>query len=89
MANIKSAQKRILVTEKKELQNKMVISEMKTAIKKFHAAVESGNKEAAKAAFTLAISLIDSTCSKGAIHPNNANRKKSAIAKKYDAFCKA
>ena len=89
MANIKSAQKRILVTQKKELQNKMVISEMKTAIKKFNAAAEAGDKEAAQATFRAAVSLIDSTCSKGAIHPNNAARKKSAIAKKYDALCKA
>ena len=86
MANIKSAQKRILVTGKKELQNKMVISEMKTAIKKFNAAVAAADKDAAKATFTNAISLIDSTCSKGAIHPNNANRKKSALAKKYAEF---
>ncbi len=86
MANIKSAKKRILVTEKKELQNKMVISEMKTAIKKFNAAVEKGDKESAAVLFPAAISIIDSTCAKGSIHKNNANRKKSALAKKYNAL---
>ena len=49
MANIKSAQKRIKVTEKKTLQNKMVKSALKTAIKKFEAAVAAKNAEEAKA----------------------------------------
>ena len=51
MANIKSAKKRIKVTEKKTLQNKMVKSALKTAIKKFEAAVAANNAEEAKALF--------------------------------------
>ena len=39
MANIKSAKKRILVNQTKALQNQMVKSQLKTAIKKFNAAV--------------------------------------------------
>ena len=46
MANIKSAKKRILVIEKKTLKNKMYKSALKTNIKKFFAAVESGVTEA-------------------------------------------
>ena len=53
MANIKSAQKRIKVTEKKTLQNKMVKSALKTAIKKFEAAVAANNAEEAKALLEL------------------------------------
>ena len=45
MANIKSAKKRIKVTEKKTLQNKMVKSALKTAIKKFESAVAANNVE--------------------------------------------
>ena len=44
MANIKSAKKRIKVTEKKTLRNKMIKSALKTAIKKFDVAVEANNK---------------------------------------------
>ena len=61
MANIKSAKKRILVIEKKTLQNKIANTKMKTIIKKFYAAVESGDKAAAR----------------GIIHKNAAAHKKS------------
>ena len=47
MPNIKSAKKRVLVTEKKAAQNKMIKSALKTQIKKFMAAVEAGDKETA------------------------------------------
>ena len=45
MPNIKSAIKRVSVIETKTLQNNMVKSEYKTAVKKFEAAVLEGNKE--------------------------------------------
>ena len=48
MANIKSAKKRIKVTEKKTLRNKMIKSALKTAIKKFEVAVAAKNVEEAK-----------------------------------------
>ena len=47
MPNIKSAKKRVLVIEKKTLQNKAIKSALKTQVKKFLAAVEAGNKEEA------------------------------------------
>ncbi|MBQ7035816.1 MAG: 30S ribosomal protein S20, partial [Clostridia bacterium] len=40
-----------MVTETKTLQNKMLKSELKTLIKKFDAAVESGDKAAATEAY--------------------------------------
>ena len=58
MANIKSAKKRILVTETRAARNKSIRSEVKTAIKKVEAAVAANDKEAAKAALTVAISTI-------------------------------
>ena len=48
MPNIKSAKKRVLVTEKKTARNKAVKSEVKTEVKKFLALVQSGDKAAAK-----------------------------------------
>ena len=42
MPNIKSAKKRVLVIEKKTLQNKMFKSAFKTIVKKYEAAVAAG-----------------------------------------------
>ena len=47
MPNIKSAIKRVSVIEKKTLQNNMIKSEYKTAVRKFEAAVSEANKEKA------------------------------------------
>ena len=81
MANIKSAKKRILVTETKTAKNKAVRSEVKTAIKKVEAAVAAGDKAAAEAALKSASSVIETACSKGVYHKNNAARKVSRLAK--------
>ena len=81
MANIKSAKKRILVTETKAARNKSIRSEVKTATKKVEAAVAANDKEAAKVALTTAISTIESACSKGVYHKNNAGRKVSRLTK--------
>lgn len=81
MANIKSAKKRILVTETRAARNKSIRSEVKTAIKKVEAAVAVNDKDAAKAALTVAISTIESASSKGVYHKNNAGRKVSRLTK--------
>ena len=77
MANIKSAKKRILVTETKTARNKAIRSEVKTSIKKVEAAVAAGDKAALKSAS----SVIEAACSKGVYHKNNAARKVSRLAK--------
>ena len=81
MANIKSAKKRILVTAKKTMGNKMIKSSVKTAMKKVDAAVVANDKEAAKAALVAAISTIDKAATKGVYHKNNAARKVSRLTK--------
>ncbi|MCM1106415.1 MAG: 30S ribosomal protein S20 [Blautia sp.] len=81
MANIKSAKKRILVTERKTARNKSIRSEVKTSIKKVEAAVASGDKAAADAELRNATSVIEAACSKGVYHKNNAARKVSRLAK--------
>ncbi len=81
MANIKSAKKRILVTEIKTARNKAIKSEVKTSIKKLEAAVAANDKAAAEEALKNATSLIESACSKGVYHKNNAARKVSRLAK--------
>ncbi len=86
MPNIKSAKKRVLVIEKKNTQNKMIRSEMKTAIKKFNAAIEAGDAAAAEKLLPATVSVIDSAASKGVIHKNNAANKKSSLAKSLNAL---
>ena len=84
MPNIKSAIKRVSVIDKKTLQNNMVKSAYKTAVKTFEAAVEEGNKEKAEVAFKEAVKKIDQACTKGVIKSNTASRKKSSLAKKLN-----
>ncbi len=84
MPNIKSAIKRVSVIEKKTLQNNMVKSAYKTAIKTFEAAVAEGDKSKAEKAFQEAVKKVDQACTKGVIKANTASRKKSALAKKLN-----
>lgn len=86
MANIKSAKKRIKVTEVKTLKNRMIKSALKTAIKKFEAAVEAKNTEEAKALYTSVVKSLDMAASKGVVHKNMAARKKSRLAAKLNAM---
>ena len=81
MPNIKSAIKRVSVIEKKTMQNNMVKSAYKTAVKKFENAVEAENIEEAKVLFVEATKKIDQAWSKGVIAKNTAARKKSKLAK--------
>ncbi len=86
MPNIKSAKKRVLVTEKKTAQNKAIKSALKTQIKKFLAAVNAGDKETANKLFPETVAAIDSAASKGILHKNNAANKKAKLSKKLAAI---
>ena len=86
MANIKSAKKRILVIEKKTLINKIARTKLKTIVKKFVAAVESGDKAAATVAYTAAVKAVDQAAARGIIHKNAAAHKKSQFTKKLNAL---
>ena len=79
MPNIKSAKKRVVVNEKKNTQNRMIKSSIKTAIRKFNAALAAGDAEAAEKLLPETVSIIDSAASKGVIHKNNAAHKKSRM----------
>ena len=82
MANIKSQIKRIRTNAIATERNRSVKSELRTWIRKFSAAVESGDKQAAQDALKVASTKLDKAVSKGVIHKNNAANKKSAMAKK-------
>ncbi len=86
MPNIKSAKKRVLVTETKTLQNKSFKSAYKTTMKKYEAAVASGNKAEAEEAYLAAVKKIDTAVTKNVIHKNTAARKKSRYTKMLNAM---
>ncbi len=82
MPNIKSAIKRVKVSETKNLRNRMVKSAMKTQVKKFDTAVADGKAD--QALLGMAQGAVDKAASKGVIHKNAANRKKSRMAKRLN-----
>ncbi|EWT04584.1 30S ribosomal protein S20 [Intrasporangium chromatireducens Q5-1] len=82
MANIKSQIKRIKTNAQRTERNKAVKSELRTWVRKFREAAESGNKDAAAEALKLASKKLDKAVSKGVIHKNQAANKKSAMARK-------
>ena len=84
MPNIKSAKKRVELSKVAYEKNKADKSEMKTAIKKFDAAVSGGDKTAAQAAYKLAVKKVDQAVIKGLLHKNNAARKKSSMTLKLN-----
>ena len=82
MANIKSQLKRIKTNEKARQRNKAVKSSLKTAVRKFRNAADSGDAAGAGAALQTASRELDKAVSKGVIHRNQAANKKSAMAKR-------
>ena len=82
MANIKSQLKRIKTNRTATERNKAVKSELKTWIRKFREAADSGDAAAANEALSTASKKLDKAVSKGVIHANQAANKKSAMAKK-------
>jgi small subunit ribosomal protein S20 len=80
VANIKSQIKRIGTNEQARLRNKSVKSSLKTAVRRFHTAAESGDATAIQAQLRAASRELDKAVSKGVIHANQAANKKSAMA---------
>ena len=83
MANIKSQIKRNRQTEKRNLRNRKVRSELHTRTKTALTALEEG--EDADDAVRAAIKRIDKAAQKGVLHKNTAARRKSRLARKLAA----
>jgi small subunit ribosomal protein S20 len=89
VANIKSQIKRIGTNEKARLRNKAVKSSLKTAVRRFRTAAESGDQAAAQAELRTACRALDKAASKGVIHANQAANKKSAMAARVNSLADA
>ncbi len=89
MANKKSSKKDIRRIAKKTAVNTSVRSALKTYIKKTKKAVAAGNVADVSANLVTAVKALDKAAQNGHIHPNQAARRKSRIAKAANAALKA
>ncbi len=83
MPNIKSAKKRVLVSEANNQRNKAYRSALRTAVKKADAAIANNDADAAMAV-KAAVKKSDQAASKGILHKNNAAHKKSALVNRLN-----
>lgn len=86
MANIASAKKRAIQSEKHRAHNAALRSRLRTYIKKVLLAVQSGDAAQAQEAFRAAVPIIDSSVNKGLIHKNKAARSKSRLNARVKAL---
>ncbi len=86
MAHSNSAAKRARQTVKRTVRNRATKSILKNAIKKTLAAIATGDGAKARAEFRIATRTLDKAARARTIHPNEAARRKSRLAKKIAAL---
>jgi small subunit ribosomal protein S20 len=84
LPNIKSAIKRVKVTEAKTLKNTIRKSALKTTIKKCKEAIATG-VDTATESYKTTTKAIDKAAARNILHKNTAARKKSRLAKALNA----
>ncbi len=83
MPNNKSTAKRVRQTQKRTVRNRVVKSQVKTAIRHFEDLLPT-DKSAAEDKLKLALVTIDKAVTKGVVHKNKAARQKSRLMKKFN-----
>ena len=86
MANIQSQIKRNRQNETARIRNKATRSELKTYLKRFETAEQSGDKAAAEVAFREVSQKLDKAATKNIIKANKAANKKSRLAARLHAL---
>jgi small subunit ribosomal protein S20 len=81
MANIASQKKRIARSERERVENRRVVSAVRTHFKRLEQAVAGGDASAVAAEHRALVSRIDKAVQSGALHANNGARKKSRAAR--------
>jgi small subunit ribosomal protein S20 len=84
LANIKSQIKRNRQNEKRRLRNRVFVGRARTFVKKARETITEGEHETALESTRQAISALDKAAEKGAIHKNNAARRKSRLMKRLN-----
>jgi small subunit ribosomal protein S20 len=88
LANIKSAIKRNKQNEKRRVRNRIYRGGARTYVKKARTSLEGKDVQVAQQDTLEAISALDKAAEKGAIHKNNAARRKSRLMKRLAAMQK-
>jgi small subunit ribosomal protein S20 len=86
MANSKQAAKRARKAVRQRAANVSMRTTLRSAIKKVHKAVATGDQKVALEAFRAEQAIIDATARKGIIHKNKAARHKSRLAAQIKAL---
>ncbi|MEZ6197381.1 MAG: 30S ribosomal protein S20 [Planctomycetota bacterium] len=86
MPNSKQAEKRMRQDERRRLHNRVLKSRMRTAMRRVREACEQGDKSTAAASLAAAMKHIDKCAKSRVVHPNNAARKKSLLARQIAAL---
>ena len=86
MANHFSALKRARQTEKRAIVNRTNKSRMRTALRKFRAALAATNKDAAEQGYRETVAVLDKAVQKGVLHKNTASRYKSRLRLRLNAM---
>ena len=89
MANTRSAAKRARQTAARTLQNKSVLTGIKSQQKKLDAAIAGGDKSKIEAELAVFSSRLDKAAKRGVLHKNFADRKKSRLTHAVAAKLKA
>jgi small subunit ribosomal protein S20 len=86
MPNRTHRKKTVARADKAQLRNKVKRSAMRTQVKKLMVAIEGGDKSNAQIELALTMKRIDKAAKSRVIHPNNASRAKSGLARKVNAM---
>lgn len=86
MAHSLSAKKRIRQNVKHRALNKARKAQVKAKGRAFSEAIASGDKAKAVEALKAAVKQVDRVATKGSLHKNTANRRKSRMQKKLNAL---
>ncbi|HTD14710.1 MAG TPA: 30S ribosomal protein S20 [Chthoniobacterales bacterium] len=89
MANTRSAAKRARQTGARSLQNKSVLTGIKSQQRKLSAAMAGGDKSKIEAELTVFASRLDKAAKRGVVHKNYAARRKSRATHAAAAKLKA
>lgn len=81
MPNTRSAKKRIRQNEKRRLRNMSIRSRARSAVRQARLAIQTGEAAEAEKAVRQAVQELDKAVSKGVLHRNNADRRKSRLMK--------
>lgn len=86
MADHFSALKRARQTEKRTEVNRANKSRLRTALRRFRAALAGGNRETAQQLFSETVAALDKASNKGVIHKNTASRYKARLSARLNAM---